>query len=139
MDPITITSTAKSIAIHSATWLRNLWRASEERQKQSIRAIDKVIPALRLTAAYSRGLKNGVSNPSTEGEIASRWSELANELYELGLDSLAKKCDVKGRYWADPDQFAPGFLDDADISLPAVEKLAKDLKIKIKARVPLRK
>jgi hypothetical protein len=133
IDPITAASTAKAVAIHATKWLHNLWRAGEERQKQSLRAIDKVIPALRLAAAYSRGLQKGIINPTTEGEIAAKWSELANELEELGLRDLAKKCDVKSRYWADPDQFAPGFLEQADIGLEAVEKLARELKAKIRA------
>lgn len=133
VDTVVAASTAKTIATHVAKWLHNLWRAGESRQKQSLQAIDKVIPALRLTAAYSRGLQKGIVNPTTEGEIAAKWSELANELYDLGLDALAKKCDVSGRYWADPAQFAPGFLEQADVGLEAVEKLARDLKAKIRA------
>lgn len=132
LDPIT-SSTAKTVATHAAKWLHNLWRASEDRQKESMRAIDKVIPALRMTSAYCRGLDKGIVNPTTEGEIAAKWSELANELEALGLKALAKKCDVKGRYWANPDQFAPGFLEQADISFEAVEKLARNLKAKIRA------
>ena len=133
VDPVSAASTAKAVVTHAAKWLHNLWKAGQDRQRQSLRAIDKVIPALRMTAAYCRGLDSGIVNPTTEGEIAAKWSELANELEDLGLKVLAKKCDVKGRYWADPAQFAPGFLEQADVSFEAVEKLARDLKARIRA------
>ena len=131
-EALTAASTVKAVVTHLGQWLRNLRKAGQERQQQSLRAIDKVIPALRMTEAYARGVKAGVSNPSTEGQLAARWTELALELEALGLKSLAKKCDVTGRYWANPGQFPPGFLEQADIGLEAVERLARDLKAKVK-------
>ena len=84
-----------------------------------------------MTQAYSRGLSQGDRNHSTEANIAAKWTELGYELEQLGLDSLAKKCDIKGRYWADPTQFDREFLDQAKTDLASVEKLARDLQIKV--------
>ena len=132
MEPISVLEIAKVIGRHVAQWLRNLARASQARQKESLRALNKVIAALRRTQAYSRGLSEGYRNHSTEGKIAVEWTQLAFELEQLGLDALAKKCEIKGRYWADPAQFDRTFLDQAKTDLASVEKLARDLQIKIK-------
>ena len=55
------------------------------------------------------------------------WTQLSFRLYDLGLAQLAKKCDMKGRHWADPDQFDDEFLKQADLSLETMEKLAKQI------------
>jgi hypothetical protein len=123
---------AKVIGTHVATWLRNLSRAKSARQQESLLAIGKVISALRMTQAYSRGLQEGLKNHTTEGEIAAQWTDLAHELERLGLQSLAKKCDISGRYWADSSQFDAQFLKQAKTDLASVEKLARDLQVKIK-------
>ena len=123
---------AKVIGTHVATWLRNLSRAKSARQQESLRAINQVIAALRMTQAYSRGLQEGHQNHTTEGQIAVLWTELAHELERLGLLALAKKCDIAGRYWADPSQLDPEFLRQAKTDLASVEQLARDLQVKIK-------
>ena len=124
-------STVKAVGTHVAKWLNNLWRAGQQRQLQSLGAIAKVIPALRKTEAYCRGLAKGDVNHSTEAELAFHWSALAAELEMLELKALAKKCDMKGRYWANPDQFSPEFLQQADIGLKSVERLARELRAKV--------
>jgi hypothetical protein len=132
IDPVSVDVIAKIIGPHAATWLRNLSRANAARKQESLRSLNQVVAALRMTQAYSRGLSQGNRNHSTEADIAAKWTELAFELERLGLDSLAKKCDIKGRYWADPSQFDEGFLAQAKTDLASVEKLARDLQVKIK-------
>ena len=131
-DPISTVGIAKAIGTHAAKWLHNLARAGQARQLESLRAIDKVIPALRMTEAYTRGVAKGQTNHSTEADIAFRWSELAAELEALGLKALAKKCDIKGRFWADPEQFDSEFLRQAGVDLKTVEKLAREVRTRIK-------
>jgi hypothetical protein len=131
-EPLSTIGMAKTLATHVATWLRNLARARSARQQESLQAINHVIAALRMTQAYSRGLKEGHKNHSTEGEIAAQWTRLAHELERLGLMALAKKCDITGRYWADPSQLDEVFLKQAKTDLASVEKLARDLEVKIR-------
>lgn len=131
-EAVSVVGIAKVIGAHLATWLRNLSRAKAARKQESLRALNKVIAALRMTQAYTRGLSQGERNHSTEAEIALRWTELAFELEQLGLMALAKKCDIKGRYWADPTQFEPGFLDQARTDLASVETQARALQARIK-------
>ncbi len=132
LETLTTPATAKEIASHVGRWLVNLRRASDERKLQSLRAVNKVVSLVRMTAAYSRGLKAGKQDFNTEAILAGQWSELAFELTQLKLDALAKKCDLKSRYWASPEQFSPGFLSDADISFDTVERLARDMSVQIK-------
>lgn len=131
-DLLSVGGIAKVIGTHVAAWLRNLSRAKATRKRESLQALNKVISALRMTQAYSRGLSQGERNHSTEAAIAGQWTELGFELEQLGLDALAKKCDIKGRYWADPSQMDPAFLAQAKTDLATVEKLARDLQVKIK-------
>ncbi len=127
---------AKVIGTHVATWLRNLSRAKSNRQQESLQAVNKVIQTLRMTQAYSRGLQEGQKNHTTEGAIAVQWTELGQELERLGLTALAKKCEVAGRYWADPSQLDAEFLRQAKTDLASVEKLARDLQVRIKLGKP---
>ena len=132
LETLSTIAIAKALGTHVATWLRNLSRAKTDRQQESLQAVNKVILVLRMTQAYSRGLQAGEKNHTTEGKIAVQWTELGQELERLGLEALAKKCDIAGRYWADPSQLDAEFLRQAKTDLASVEKLARDLRVKIK-------
>jgi hypothetical protein len=127
--PYLVTSVSLSELIkHTASWLRNLHRASKERKKESIDALRGVITAARKTAVYVRQLnKKRQRHFATENELSSMWTSLSFRLYDLGLHQLVKKCDLKGRHWASPELFDDDFLQQADISLDTMEKLAKQI------------
>ncbi|MFT3848765.1 MAG: hypothetical protein QM739_08800 [Propionivibrio sp.] len=133
LETLTTPATAKEIASHVVKWLVNLNRAGEERKLQSLRAVNKVVSLARMTRAYARGLKVGEQDFNTEANLAGQWSELAFELKQLKLHALAKKCDLKSRYWADPEQFSPDFLAEADISFDTVERLAREMSVRIES------
>ncbi len=130
-EPLTTLATSKELAQHVLKWLTNLRRAGRERQQQSLLAVHKVIALARRTKAYSRGVKAGQQDFKAEAELAATWADLGFELKRLGLKALAKKCDVTSRYWADPQQFSPAFLVEADISFDSVERLARQLEVQI--------
>lgn len=132
IEPLSTSSLVKALATHVAAWLRNLARAKSNRQRESLQALDNVILTLRMTQAYARGLQAGHQNHTTEGEIAVQWTRLGQELDRLGLKALAKKCEVAGRYWADPDQLDAAFLRQANTDLASVEKQARALQVQIK-------
>ena len=126
-DLVTSVSLSELIK-HTASWLRNLHRASKERKKESIDALRGVITASRKTAVYVRQLnKKRERQFDRENELSEMWTKLSFRLYDLGLPQLAKKCDMKGRHWADPEQFDEKFLKQADLSLETMEKLAKQI------------
>ena len=113
---------------HLRQWLTNLRRAGQARKQESIKALRGVILASRRTTAYLRKLKKTESpDHAQEAGLAEVWTSLGFDLKDLGLSELAKRCDVSGRYWADPDQFEDDFIERADIGLERMERLARQL------------
>lgn len=113
---------------HLRRWLGNLQRARQARKEESINALRKVILAARQTSIYTRQLQAGMKQDfNRETELATLWTELSFLLADLGLTKLAKRCDIKGRYWADPEQFDIGFLEKSDSSLARMEQLANQI------------
>ncbi len=113
---------------HLKRWLTNLRRAGAVRRSQSIGALRAVIVAARQTQTYVRQLdQQGQADHEREAALSETWTELGFRLKDLGLDRLAKRCDIKGRYWADPRQFDPDFLRKADVGLARMEQLARQL------------
>ncbi|MDP4528750.1 hypothetical protein Q3O59_06850 [Alkalimonas delamerensis] len=127
MEPITGVSLWELFK-HLKQWLANLKRAGDQRKRQSVNALRSVIIAARNTAAYIRQInESGAQCYTTEARLSEQWTRLGFELTDLGLDKLAKRCEIKGRYWADPNQFDDSFLEKADISLVRMEQLARQM------------
>lgn len=111
---------------HLKQWLVNLRRAGLERKRESVDALRGVILAARDTRAYLRKLKaDGRPDHAREARLSEVWTRLGFELRDLGLNGLAKRCDVSGRYWSDPAQFDAEFIERADIGLARMEQLAR--------------
>jgi len=114
-----------TIITHVKKWVTNLLRAKSERKKQSKEALRAVIRAVRETTIYLRDLREGGQKSiDKEKELSLLWTELSFKIEDLGLKKLANRCSVKGRYWADPAAFNKTFLNQADIRLSEIEKLA---------------
>ncbi len=113
---------------HVKQWLANLNRANKKRKLDSIDALRAVVVAARNTNVYMRRINEaGLQDHSEEARLAVMWTELGFRLADLGLTKLAKRCDIKGRYWADPHQFDKTFIDKADVGLESMERLAKQM------------
>lgn len=120
---------------HLKLWLTNLRRAGDQRKQQSIKALRAVILAARNTGVYLRKLNDGArQDHAQEAKLSQMWTELSFVLKDLGLGALAKRCDITGRYWADPAQFDREFLDRADVGLARMEQLARQLVAEIEAK-----
>lgn len=115
----------KSLLTHIVRWLANLGRANDERKKVSVSAVREVILVARRTATYLRHVEQtGQQDVQQEQDLAERWTRLGFSMQDLGLAKLAKRCDIRGRAWADPAQFSAEFLEKADVSLESIERLA---------------
>lgn len=133
IEPVIPAQTLGTLANYLIQWLQGLLRASKQRKIDCLTAIDGVISGIRQTQAYCRARDEGKANPQTEANLAAMWTQLGFELDALGIKRLAKRCDVKGRYWASPKQFSEEWWDLADIELDSVDQLARRLKAEIKA------
>ena len=127
MEPIS-NNTLYSLFRHGLTWLVNLRRARHGRIEDSVQALRRVVIASRETAVYLRQLK-ATRQPDhrIERQLTVLWTELGFALEDLGIDKLAKRCQITGARWADPARFDPVFLDKADVSLERMERLARQL------------
>ena len=115
---------------HVKQWLSNLSRAGDRRKQASRQALRAVVLAVRETEAYVTDLTDG-HRPSRkrEREIAILWASLAFELEDLGIDKLAKVCQIKGKYWATRKRdgssaFSDEFLRKAGTRLADIERAA---------------
>lgn len=113
------------ILSHIKKWVANLGRASKERKLQSKEALRSVITAVRETEVYMRNLREGGRKSiKMERKLSVLWTNLAFKLEDLDLDKLAKRCQIKGRYWADSSKFTEEFLKQAGTRLTDIEKMA---------------
>lgn len=111
---------------HVARWLANLKRAKKERKLQSRQALERVVLAVRETATYTSHIRSGGKKRlEKETRLAMLWTELSFRLEELGLKKLANRCEIKGRYWANPDEFDDQFLRSARARLKDIEQEAR--------------
>lgn len=110
---------------HVRKWLSNLLRAGQERKTASKEALRGVVRAVRETEVYVRHLREGgQKNLQTEKALALRWTDLSFLLADIKLTQLARRCHIKGQYWADPSRFDQEFLDKAGTKLSEIERLA---------------
>lgn len=128
MDPIS-TKALGDLFKHGSRWLVNLRRAKTERKTVSVRALRKVITASRETAVYVRQLSDNGNNRdhSIERHLSMLWTELGFDLEDIGIKNLAKRCQIKGKHWSNPEHYDEEFLQKADISLDRMEKIAREV------------
>jgi hypothetical protein len=113
------------IITHVKKWVTNLLRAKANRRRESKDALRAVIKAVRKTTLYIRNIhEGGKKSIEKEGELSLLWTELSFRLEDLGLRKLARRCDIKGSYWADPTSFDKDSLFRADIRLSEIEEIA---------------
>lgn len=113
-----------NLLTHVKKWVSNLLRAGQARKEQSRDALRSVIRAVRETEIYVRHLnEGGEKSIDTERQLSFRWTDLSFALEDLALDGLAKRCRIKGQYWADPSRFDREFLDKSGTKLSEVERV----------------
>ena len=113
---------------HAGSWVVNLRRASAARKEESVTALRQVIIAAQKTTVYVRQInETGRKDHSIEAELSIAWTELSFRLDDLGIDALAQRCRMKGKHWADPNQFSSEELEKADVGLEKMESLASEM------------
>lgn len=113
---------------HGRSWLANLQRAGDARKQQSIKALRDIILASRETAVYIRKMNDTTTRDhDTERHLALLWTELGFALKDLGIDKLAKRCQISGKQWSNPHHYDEDFIAKADISLDRMEQMAQQI------------
>jgi hypothetical protein len=63
------------------------------------------------------------------------WTKLSFELRKLDVKALAKRCDIAGGYWSNPDKVSEAFLDIAGGYWSNPDKVSEAFLGKAKARL----
>lgn len=123
-----IESTLRELLANLGRYLANLARAGAKRKEESVKALEGVIRATRQTRVYLRALNDhGQRDYKKEERLTDTWTRLSFELRKLGVQALAKRCDIAGGYWADPDKVSIEFLKSARARLQDLELEARTL------------
>jgi hypothetical protein len=118
---------------HVKQWVSNLRRAKRERKEASKEALRAVIVAVRATTVYLRSLGEGHRKSfEKEERLAREWTELAFKLEDIGLHKLAKRCSIRGMYWANPNEYTEEFLEKAGVRLDDIERAARASLLELK-------
>lgn len=113
---------------HAGRWIVNLKRANSARKTESIKALRQVIIVAQKTAVYLRQLKDtGKSDHRIETDLSVEWTELGFLLEDLGVDSLAERCKIRGRQWADPRHFENDTIIKSDVGLDRMQSIAAEI------------
>lgn len=127
-----VESTLKALLANLGRYLANLARAGRQRKEESRKALQGVIRATRQTKVYLRALEaKGKRDYDKEARLSDSWTELSFELRKLDVKALAKRCDIAGGYWSDPDKFSDSFLKRARVRLQDLEMEARALLAKL--------
>lgn len=119
-------STLKALLANLGRYMANLARAGQKRREESRKALQDVIRATRQTKVYLRALEaHGRRDYDKEARLSDSWTELSFELRKLDVKALAKRCDIAGGYWSDPDKFSDSFLSRAKVRLQDLEMEAR--------------
>lgn len=130
-SPIT-ESAIKALLGNLGRYLANLARAGARRRKESRKALQGVIRATRQTRVYLRALDDkGKRDYKKEERLADTWTKLSFELHKLGVKALAKRCDIAGGYWSDPNMVTIEYLKKARARLQDLEIEARTLLAKL--------
>src|SRR5262245_39571884 len=105
MEPSTVAALGKNVI----DWLRGVPKSSDERKRQCIAAIERVIVAARRTQRYCTEKSAGRKNANTEAKLATLWTTIGLDLRRLGVPTLAKRCDLKGCYWSGENPLGDDF------------------------------
>jgi len=90
-------------------WLRAIGEAQEKRTAASNQALSRIYTAANETKAYIADLRSGESDRKRERQLSSLWGDAGIALMQLDRD-LARKCLIKGEYWADPESWSERWL-----------------------------
>ncbi|SHG93528.1 hypothetical protein [Ferrimonas marina] len=124
MIEIITTVSLWELSKHAASWLVNLRRAKQSRRQESIAALRQVILASRQTRIW---LQQPSISPEQQQTLATLWTELSFTLSDLGVEKLAKRCDLAGAQWQWSPNQAPEALARTQAQLAKLEGLAQAL------------
>jgi len=91
------------------------------------RALSRILRALNQTKAYIADQVSGApQDRKREEELSMAWTRASGELWGID-DDLARRCELKGEYWANPASWEPADVERARIGIDQVSEEARSL------------
>lgn len=98
-----------------------------QRRDLADRALTAIYAASNETKTYLAGLRRGKQrNLDKEGQLSHLWGMAAIPLRHFDAD-LAARCELKGEYWRNPEEWTVADINDAKIGLDRVFNESKAL------------
>jgi len=91
-------------------------KLQHEADNRRAHALTSFLRALNETEIYYGTLRNSGKDRDREEELSRTWIEVSQELCIVDLE-LAKRCELKARYWADPVGWSAPELENAHITI----------------------
>lgn len=112
---------------HIITWLKLATDEKKRSNEDYKKALLSVYFAANETKTYMATVKRRKKpDARREAELSRMWTQAAVEIRELDAE-LAKKCLLRGDYWADPTAWTQDELDQAKISLKEIFDRSREL------------
>jgi hypothetical protein len=98
--------------------LRELEREKLQREEDNRRehALTAFLRALNETEIYYGSLRDSDKDRDREEELSRLWIDVSRELLVVDVE-LAKRCEAKAKYWADPIGWTPQAVERAQIAI----------------------
>src|SRR5437762_128109 len=90
-----------------------LQREEDNRREHALYAF---VRALNETEIYYGTLRNSGKDRDREEELSRLWIDVSRELFVVDVE-LAKRCELKAKYWADPVGWTLQAVEPAQIAI----------------------
>jgi hypothetical protein len=103
-------------------------RSAEERDRQQRNlALVAVLTAANQTRGYIRATQDGAPRDiEHEHALSNLWDTCSIALEQFDAD-IARRCQLKGQYWRDPEQWSVTDINETRLGLDRVRKEAEYL------------
>src|SRR5438105_15750073 len=89
-------------------------------------AVTSLMRALNETEIYYGNLRHENTDRSKEAELSRMWTEVSREIRPIDAE-LARRCELKGRFWADPVGWNPNQVMEMRITIAEMREALKKL------------
>jgi hypothetical protein len=113
--------------------VKRIGSAQEKDRQQRNLALVAVLTAANQTHGYIRATQEGAPRDiEREHALSNLWDICSIELEQFDAD-IARRCQLKGQYWRDPEQWSVTDINETRIGLERVQKEAEYL-LRLKIR-----
>lgn len=113
-------ATLLSLVSLAHSWLAKQSAERARRDAEYRTALDRLGTAVNATEFYLHRRREGSPrSEDKESDLSALWDSAGRALRHIN-PTLARRCRIKGKYWADPAKWTSTQIDELDIRLKSV-------------------